>query len=276
MTLSGDDPREINLTTSTFEATHVIIGQSVETTPRGNIQFLIQHHFGAINSGYQNLYGLTQAFIRIGADYGISDRITVGAGLNTYQLTWDGFAKVKILRQSTGARKMPVTLTGFASMAVNTQAWEDPDRDNKGTSRLSYAFELLLARKFNSWLSLQLNPVLVHKNLVATAEDHNDIFALGAGARFKVGKRVSINGEYYYLFPNQVDESGDRPDVHSSASIGIDIETGGHVFQIFLTNSEGLIEEQFVPDTRGDWTEGTIYLGFNISRMLTVARPKSQ
>jgi hypothetical protein len=110
---------------------------------------------------------------------------------------------------------------------------------------------------------------------VATAEDHNDIFALGAGARFKVGKRVSINGEYYYLFPNQVDESGDRPDVHSSASIGIDIETGGHVFQIFLTNSEGLIEEQFVPDTRGDWTEGTIYLGFNISRMLTVARPKS-
>ena len=253
----------------------MVIGQSVETTPKGNVQFLISHHFGRINSGYQELFGLNQAFIRIGADYGITDWLTLGAGLNTYKITWDGFVKAKILRQSKGARIMPFTLTGFARGAADTQKWQDTSRTNYTTSRFSYAFELILARKFNKWISLQLMPSLVHKNLVATAKDHNDIFALGAGARVRVSNRVSINGEYYYVFPNQVDESGSRPEIHNSASIGVDIETGGHVFQIFLTNSQGLIEQYFIPDTQGDWLNGDIYLGFNISRMLSTHRSES-
>jgi len=272
--LEENEKPVVNYTTATFKTTHVVIGQSIENTPKGNMQFLIQHHFGLINSGYQNLFGLNQAFIRIGTEYGINDRIAVGVGLNTYKITWDGYAKVKILRQSTGARKMPLSVSGYASVAMVTQEWTDPDRENYFSSRLSYAFELILARKFTDWFSLQISPAMVHKNLVATAKDHNDIFALGGAARFKLSKRVSVNGEYYYVFPNQVDESGSRPDIHNSASIGIDIETGGHVFQIFLTNSEGLIEEYFIPDTRGNWTKGEIYLGFNISRMLTVVKPK--
>ena len=272
--LEENEKPVVNYTSATFKTTHVVIGQSVENTPKGNMQFLIQHHFGLINSGYQNLFGLNRAFIRIGTEYGIVDRLSVGVGLNTYKITWDGYAKVKILRQSTGARKMPISMSGFASIAVNTQQWADPDRENYFSSRLSYAFELILARKFTDWFSLQINPALVHKNLVPTEKDHNDIFSLGAGARFKISKRVSINGEYYYLLPNQVYESASQPEVHNSASIGIDIETGGHVFQIFLTNSEGLIEQYFIPDTRGDWTKGEIYLGFNISRMLTVVKPK--
>ncbi len=264
----------VNFTQGTFKTTHVVIGQSIETTPKGNLQFLIQHHFGLINSGYQSLFGLNQAFIRIGTEYGINNRIAVGVGLNTYKITWDGYVKVKILRQSTGARVMPFSLTGYANMAVVTQQWPYPDRTNYASSRYSYAFEAILARKFTEWFSFELNPVLVHKNLVVTEKDHNDIFALGAGTRFKISKRVSINGEYYYVFPNQVDESGTMPDIHNSASIGIDIETGGHVFQIFLTNSEGLIDQYFIPETRGNWSKGEIYLGFNISRMLTIVRPK--
>jgi opacity protein-like surface antigen len=272
--LEENEKPVVNYTSATFKATHVIIGQSIENTPKGNMQFLIQHHFGLINSGYQNMFGLNKAFIRIGAEYGINNRIAIGFGLNTYKITWDGYAKVKILRQSTGARKMPFTLSGFASVAMNTQQWPIPNQNNYYSSRLSYAFELILARKFTDWFSLQINPVLVHKNLVATKKDHNDIFALGAGTRIKLSKRVSVNGEYYYVFPNQVDESGSRPNIHNSASLGIDIETGGHVFQIFLTNSEGLIEQYFIPDTRGDWFKGEIYLGFNISRMLTIVKPK--
>jgi hypothetical protein len=272
--LEENEKPVVNYTSATFKATHVVIGQSVETTPKGNMQFMIQHHFGLINSGYQNIFGLNQAFIRIGTEYGINDRIAIGVGLNTYKITWDGYAKVKILRQSTGARKMPLSMTGFASAAVSTQQWANPNRDNYFSSRLSYAFELILARKFTDWFSLQINPVLVHRNLVTTMKDHNDIYALGAGARFKVSRRVAFNGEYYYVFPNQVDESGTQPQIHNSASIGVDIETGGHVFQIFLTNSQGLIEQYFVPDTRGDWLKGEIYLGFNISRMLTIVKPK--
>jgi hypothetical protein len=268
--LEQNDKPVTQYTTATFKATRVVIGQSVETTPQGTLQFIISHHFGLINSGYQNLFGLNQAFIRIGSEYGITDWIAVGAGLNTFKLTWDGYAKVKILRQSTGAKRMPFTLTGFASMAVNTQKWAYPDRTNYSSSRYSYAFELILGRKFNKWLSLELNPVMVHRNLVATAKDHNDVYALGAGGRVKVSNRVSLNGEYFYVFPGQVDESGTRPDIHNSASFGVDIETGGHVFQIFLTNSQGVIEEYFVPETTGNWMKGDIFLGFNISRMLTI------
>jgi hypothetical protein len=272
--LDQDNKPVVDYSTGTFKATRVVIGQSVETTPKGNLQFIISHHFGLINSGYQNLFGLNQAFIRIGTEYGIIDRLAVGVGLNTYKLTWDGYAKFKFLRQSKGARRMPFTLTGFASMAVNTQKWADPNRTNYSSSRYSYAFELILGRKFNDWISLEINPIMVHRNLVTTALDHNDVYALGAGGRVKVSKRVSVNGEYYYVFPNQVDESGSRPDIHNSASLGVDIETGGHVFQIFLTNSHGLIEEYFVPETTGSWAKGEIFLGFNISRMLTIVPDK--
>lgn len=270
--LESQEKPVTNYTSATFKTTRIVIGQSIENTPKGNAQFLISHHFGKINGGYQNLFGLNQAFIRIGGEYGITDWLAAGVGLNTYKITWDGYVKAKILRQSTGARKMPLSLSGYASMAMNTITWEDPDRENYVSSRISYAFELILARKFTDWLSIQLMPALVHRNLVETKADHNDVFSVGIGGRIKVSKRVSFNTEYHYVLPDQIDET-----VHSSRnslSVGMDIETGGHVFQIFLTNSEGLIEQYFIPETKGKWSFGDIYLGFNISRMLTIVKPK--
>jgi len=152
--------------------------------------------------------------------------------VNTYQITWDGFAKAKILRQSKGARRMPLSMNLFASIAVKTNKWEDPERNNYISSRFSYAFQIQIARKFGERVSIQLMPSLVHKNLVKTSADKNDIFSFRAGGRIKVSRRVSINAEYHYLFPGQVSETA-----YSSFSLGVDIETGGHVFQIFLTNS---------------------------------------
>jgi hypothetical protein len=270
MSMLNDDKPKIDYTTATFKTTRIVIGQSIENPAKGNMLFLITHHFGAINSGYENLYGLKQATIRLGVEYGLTDRIGFGTGLNTYMNTWDGFLKVKILRQSMGARKMPLTLTLFANTAIYTTKWEVPDRKNYFTSRMSYCFELLAARKFGQRLSLQLMPAMVHRNLVETAADKNDVFTLGIGGRFKVSKRVSINGEYHYLFPNQVVSMK----VYNSLSFGVDIETGGHVFQIFLTNSEGEFEEAFLTNTQGSWSKGTFYLGFNISRIFTIVRPK--
>lgn len=256
----------IDYTAATFKTTRIVIGQSIELPPAKNLLFLISHHFGAINTGYENLYGLKQATIRLGLEYGITPWLGIGAGLNTDKNTWDGFVKAKILRQSTGARKMPLTLGIFANTAIYTTKWEEPDRDNLVSSRMSYAFQLLIARKFGNAVSFQITPSLVHKNLVATAEDKNDIFTLGAGGRVKVSQRVSINAEYHYLFPGQVVST----DAYSSFSLGVDIETGGHVFQIFLTNSWGLYEETFLTETRGKWSNGDIFLGFNISRMFTL------
>jgi hypothetical protein len=270
MSTLNDDKPQIDYTSATFKTTRIVIGQSIVNPAKGNMLFLVTHHFGAINSGYENLYGLKQATIRLGLEYGLTDRIGLGVGLNTYMNTWDGFLKVKILRQSTGARKMPLALSLFANTAIYTTKWEVPERQNYFTSRMSYCFELLIARKFGQRLSLQLMPAMVHKNLVETAADKNNIFTLGAGGRFKVSKRVSINAEYYYLFKNQVVSTK----AYNSLSVGVDIETGGHVFQIFLTNSEGEFEEAFLTNTQGQWSTGTFYLGFNISRIFTIVKPK--
>lgn len=264
--LSQDEKPEVDYTNATFKTSRLVIGHSIENPAKGEMLFLITHHFGALNTGYENLFGIKQATIRIGVEAGLTDWLGVGAGLNTDRNTWDGFMKIKILRQSTGARKMPVTLDFFANTAIYTAGWKIPDQKNYFTSSMSYTFEFLLARKFGSSLSLQLMPAMVHKNLVQSAEDHNDIFTIGAGGRIKISKRVSINGEYHYLIPGQIFSET----MHSSLSIGVDIETGGHVFQIFLTNSAGEYEQAFLTETRGTWKKGDIFLGFNISRVFDV------
>ena len=260
----------IDYTIATFKTTRVVIGQSAENPAMGNLLFLIGHHFGAINTGYENLFGLKQANIRLGLEYGLTDRIGFGAGLNTYKNTWDGFVKLKILRQSTGGRKMPLTLDLFANTAIFTTKWSNPDRTNYFTSRMSYCFEAIIARKFGERLSLQLVPGIVHKNLTPTYEDKNDQYTIGASGRFKVSKSVSVNAEYYYLIPNRWVSSA----LYNSLSVGVDIETGGHVFQIFLTNSDGLFEEAILAETKGKWANGNIFLGFNISRIFTIVSPK--
>lgn len=257
-------------TSATFKTTRIVIGQSIEIPHQGDLLFLITHHFGALNSGYENLYGLKQATIRLGLEYGLTKWFGFGVGLNTYKNTWDGFVKAKILRQSTGAKKMPVTLDLFANTAIYTTKWENPDRPNYFTSRMTYTFELMVARKFGNALSLQVTGSMVHKNLVPTAADKNNIFTVGGGGRVKVSERVSINAEYYHLFADQVKSTK----AYDSFSLGVDIETGGHIFQIFLTNSSGEIEQYFLTETAGKWSNGEIFLGFNISRIFTVYTPK--
>ena len=264
--LAQDEKPRIDYTNATFKTSRIVIGHSIENPARGELLFLITHHFGALNTGYENLFGLKQATIRLGLEFGVTDWLGIGAGLNSDRNTWDGFMKVKLLRQSKGARKIPVTLDFFANTAIYTAGWRIPDQKNYFTSSMSYTFEFLLARKFGSNLSLQLMPAMVHKNLVQSVEDHNDIFTVGAGGRIKVSKRVSINAEYHYLIPGQIFSET----MHSSLSLGVDIETGGHVFQIFLTNSAGEYEQAFLTETRGTWKKGDIFLGFNISRIFDV------
>ncbi len=268
--INQNEKPAIDYTTATFKTTRIVIGQSSELTPKGNMLFLITHHFGAINTGYENLFGIKQASIRLGLEYGLFNWLSLGAGLNTDKNTWDGFLKFKVLRQSKGAKKMPLTLDIFANTAIYTTKWANPDRTNYFSSRITYCVQAIVARKFGNALSLQITPSYVHKNIVPTSADANDIFTLGAGGRVKVSQRVSINAEYHYIFKGQVVSSK----VYDSFSLGVDIETGGHVFQIFLTNSYGEYEQTFLTDTRGKWSNGDIFLGFNISRMFTIVKPK--
>ena len=259
-----------NYATATFKTTRLINAHSIEQVAGGVLDVKISHRFGTLNSGVYELFGLDNASIRIGADYGITDWLMIGVGRASYEKQFDGFMKVKLLRQSTGARSMPISLSGFAGIYYNTLKWSDPTRENYWTSRINYTFQLLLARKFSEGFSLQLSPTLVHKNLVPGADDPNDLLSIGIGARQKLTKRLSINVEYYYQVPGYKLEGSVDP-----LSIGLDIETGGHVFQFIFTNSTGIAENQYITGTNGKWSDGDIHFGFNIARVFTIGKKKS-
>lgn len=258
-----------NYTIATFKANRIINLHSIENTSKGVLDIKISHRFGFINGGFKELFGLDQASIRIGGDYGITDRIMIGAGRSSFEKTYDGFVKVKLLRQSTGVKKMPVSASLMASTAIKTIEFQDPDRENYFSSRLYYVYQALIARKFNESISIQLSPTVVHRNLVRTSAEANDVYALGFGGRFKLNNRTSVNAEYVYVFPDQL-----APGYRNSLSIGFDIETGGHVFQLHFTNSTSMIEKGYITETIGNWAEGGVHFGFNVSRVFTVREKK--
>ncbi|MEP7238565.1 MAG: DUF5777 family beta-barrel protein [Ferruginibacter sp.] len=254
-------------TTATFKTTRLINGHSVENVGKGVLDVKISHRFGHINDGGYELFGLDKATMRMGFDYGITKNLMIGFGRSTFQKTYDGFIKVKILRQSRGKKNMPVTLSYVPTIALKTIHYEDPVLNNHYSSRLSYTHQLIIGRKFSDRTSLQLMPTFVHQNLVSLAAESNDIFAIGIGGRQKLTKRISINAEYYYLLP------GTKLNGTTNAlSVGFDIETGGHVFQLHFTNSQGMSERTFVADTKGRWDKGDILFGFNISRVFTIGK----
>jgi hypothetical protein len=265
--LDQNSPEQINYTTATFKSTRVMNGHSIERMPAGQLDVRISHRFGQVNTGGYNFYGLDQSNIHLSLEYGITNWLMVGVGRGEYEKTFDGFAKFSILRQSTGAKEMPVSLSVVTSAALKSLKFQNPTVTNYFTSRMSYVAQVLVARKISEALSIQLTPSYVHRNLVATELDPNDLFALGAGARLKLTKRTSLNAEYYYLANPRTYLS---QKVYNPLSIGFDIETGGHVFQLFFTNSIGMIEKAFIGETTGSWTKGDIRFGFNISRVFTL------
>jgi hypothetical protein len=254
--------------TAAFMGTHIINGQSVENPGKRILQFYIGHRFDAFRANndnvFYNFFGLDAATIRIGFDYGITDRLTAGVGRSSLQKMYDNFLKYKLLRQTQGG--MPVTVVVYTNMAIATADHSTSDRVIKFEHRLTYTNQLLIARKFNKTLSLQLSPTHIHRNVVPTPQDQNDVFAVGFGGRYKILKRVSFNAEYFYLLPGKTADN-----FSNSFALGFDIETGGHVFNLNFTNSAGLTESQFIPQTSGDWKK-TLRFGFNISRVFSLKK----
>ena len=248
-----------NRITGTFKATQIINTPTIESPGKKGLQFLIMHRFGRINEGIYELFGLDNATIRFGLDYGINDRFSVGVGRSSFDKTYDASFKWKVLRQTQN--KMPVSVSLYELFTCTTLR-DSTKPYYTGKYRNAYESALLIARKFSSKLSLQLTPVWIHYNLVPTPEDNNDVFGLGFGGRMKISKRVSINAEYNLLPDDQIVST----EIFNSFSLGIDIETGGHVFQLIFSNSEGMVGPSYFGKTTGNWADGDIYFGFNISR----------
>jgi hypothetical protein len=265
--LDSLSPVETQYTLATFKSTRVIDGQSIERMQKKQLDFRISHRFGFVNQGVNEFFGLDQSSICLSLEYGITNWMMVGLARTTDEKTVNGFIKFSLFRQCSGKRNFPVSISYYANTSVITKKWDDPTRTNYFSSRVAYVNQVLVARKFNEKISLQIAPVWVHKNLVPTVLDNNDIFAVGLGGRYKIARRVSFNAEYYPVIRpvwNYKD-----PNHTNALSFGFDLETGGHVFQLFLTNSSGLIEKKFITDTTGKWLKGDIIFGFNISRVFS-------
>jgi hypothetical protein len=270
LSLLGEEEPTMDYTIATFKSTRVINMQSVENVAPGHLDFRISHRFGTINSGASDLWGLDQAYMRLGFEYGVNERMMVGIGRSNVNKEIDGFIKYKIIRQSSGLKNVPVTISWFSSAVVRTTPFADPNRKNYFSSRLYYCHQLLVARKMNDALSLQIAPTLVHRNLVADSTVNNDVYALGMGGRYKITKRSSFNFEWVAVPGDQLE-----PIYKNSLSLGFDIETGGHVFQLHFTNSKPMNEKGFITETTGEWAEGDIQFGFNVSRIFSVVKQKS-
>ncbi len=267
--LEKSEPPASEFTTATFKGTRLVNGQTVETKTKGALEFIFAHRFGRVNGGIYELFGLDQAFVRIGLEYGLTDKLGVGFGRNSVDKTMDAYFRYKLLRQSSGAKTFPVTVTAFGNMAIRTSPRkEDADFDITLEDRISYTGQLLIARKFSSSLSVQLMPTFVHKNTIDGTIENNDQIALGLGGRIKVSKSIALTSEYYY----RLNVSTNNP-YYNPIGFGVDIETGGHVFQLVMTNAQGLTERAYLTETTGDFFDGDIHLGFNVTRTFQLKRP---
>ena len=258
--LALEAPVQENIVSATFKGTRIVNGHSIENRKNKELEFIISHRFGRVNTGFEELFGLDQANIRFALEYGLTDDLTAGLGRSSFEKTYDGYLKYSLLKQKTGANAFPFAVSLFGSIAAKSQK-AIAGNERTFAESLFYVGQVLIAKKVNSSLSIQVTPTYVHRNLATIAADPHDIFALGFGTRVKLSKRVSLNAEYYQQFQNLTSINA-----RNSLAFGVDIETGGHVFQIILSNAITMVEKSFITETTGNFFGGDIHLGFNLSR----------
>lgn len=260
--LENPEPQWI---TGTFRSTRVINAHSVEMLHKGDIDVRILHRFGYVNGGLKQFFGLDDATMRMGMDYGLGKNLMVGLGRSTFRKEVDIFLKSRFLQQRSGSSPIPLSLLLAAGAQVWTEESFGPEKPSFG-DRTSFYFQLLMGRRFNRIFSLQLSPVLLINRSPVLSTDEKAIFALGGGARWRLSNMFSLTLDYHHPFS---DGGGiyTRP-----LAVGLDIETGGHVFQLHFTNATGTNERAYLTETTGDYFKGDIRFGFNLSRIFSTRK----
>lgn len=263
------DDEQIEYDNTTFKATRIVNGRSVKMLAGGEMMFVIEHRFGRLDGGIREFFGLDNANIRFGLEYGITDWLGVGFGRSSFNKVWDGFVKVAAMRQSSGRINFPLSIVWYSNAGINSSE-SIPGEEIDGKHRFSFAHQLMIARKFNRVFSFQITPSITHYNLIDDdSTQANTSFAMGFGGRAMITRSMSINAEYYMLTGKNSDIFNDGQ-FANSLSLSVDIETGGHVFQIMVTNSRGMVEQQFITRTRENWWDGAVHIGFNIHRTFSI------
>lgn len=240
-----------------FKALQVVTAQSTKLSAKNEWYIVVAHRFGDISTGFKNFFGLDDASTKLGVIYGVTDGLSLSFSRETNMKTFEGAAKYRLVKQNDN---FPLDIVGYNVMAVNT----DLDKDNyphlKFGDRLSYLTQALISRRFNDQFSLQLTPSYVHKNLYDPNIEDKNQFLAGLGGRYKVSKRISVNAEYFVNFDN-------HSFYKNPLSLGVDIETGGHVFQLLFTNSQLNSDIGYLSNATGEWGKGHIFFGFNLYRV---------
>ena len=245
-----------------FKALQIGNLQSTKVVDKGDLYMVVAHRFGTIKNGIDDFFGLDQANTKIQLLYGLLPNLQVGISRDSYEKTYSGTAKYKVFRQSD---IVPVNVSLYGSVDVNSQLKTSVYPGLKTSDRFSYTAQILASRSFSQKLSLQLAPIYVRHNLqdlnYTITPTYNQIL-LGFGGRYKLLKRLSFNLDYAYNFSKNSNSLYNNP-----LTMGIDIETGGHVFQLLFTNSRASNDSSFLTETTGDWSKGEISFGFNIVRV---------
>jgi hypothetical protein len=218
------------------------------------------------------LFGIDGAVMRLGFEYGVTDKLMIGLGRSNIGKTYDLMAKYKILQQTRGKKSMPISVNYFGNIGINTLEFSDKTRNNFFTSRLSFVNQIIITRKFNDYLSVAISPSMVHQNLVENKSQSHDIYALGLGASIKISRSARFNFEYIPRLNARNEKKLNGTLFYDAFAFGLDIETGGHVFQLHFTNGAGLIEQQFISQNTNKLTLNSLRFGFNLSRVFSLEK----
>ncbi|MBD0832294.1 DUF5777 family beta-barrel protein [Aestuariibaculum sediminum] len=247
-------------TSAAFKGLKIVNFESTKLVAKNEFTFVVAHRFGSLENGLDTFFGLDDAVTRLNFIYGISDGFNISVSRSSFQKIYEAAVKYNIVKQQNNG--FPFTIVGYNSILVNTALEEANLPLLEFKHRVGYTAQILLSRKVNTNFSLELAPTFFHDNYVAINEQDNSQFALGFGGRYKLGKRWSINADYGWHL-NRADNSP----FNNPLSIGIDLETGGHVFQMHFTNAQGMNTNTFLGQSTGQWSDGNIYFGFNLSRV---------
>lgn len=287
---AGTD-KSVNRVTATFKTTKVISMQTPQTMGKGELDFRITHRFGNIgeesNGGVHTLYGWDAiSDVRFSFDYGITRNLQIGVARNKMAENLDGAVKWRFLEQTTD-NKVPLTLCVYSIASLSPvrkeQLYAGADStwaadSAKFAHRMVYTTQLVIARKFTPWLSVAITPSYTHRNYVLSrinasnlSVDENDLFSVGAGIRLKISRSVSILADYFYVMSDYRKNNPAVP-YYNPLAVGIEIETGGHVFHVDFTNASGITENYLIPNSPDSWAKGGYKFGFNISRVFQIGR----
>ena len=243
-----------------FKGLKIVNFESTKMVSKDEMYFVVSHRFGSIETGFKDFFGLDQAVTRLNLIYGISDAVNIGVSRSSFRKIYESSLKIRLLREKKGG--FPFTVVSSSNILINTSLDKDLLPGLKFKNRLGYTTQLLISKKFNKNFSLQLMPTFFHDNYVDINEQDNSQYVFGIGGRHKLTKRWSVNFDYG-LHLNRADNSPFK----NPFSIGFDLETGGHVFQLHFTNAQPMNTNGFLGQGTGDWGSGDIFFGFNLSRV---------